>query len=972
MKRRALLAIGCFAAISVLRGETPETTALIEADWERQEQVSRQLSGEDAEALRGAVARGRLMISDMRDLGAIAKADHAAGVLDDIEREHARLEQDAGGHHGETVRALYMKARWALRALALGHPKIDFDEIVFVKRQWPRVNHQCSHRVGEAQIPGANLCVLKGLSPDGEIRELLDETHSRGGIGRFDLSYDAKRIVFPYAAPRPTPTSYGYGKPGERGGACIMYDIYEVQLDGSNLRQLTHDDAAEDTEPIYLPDGRVAFMTSRDDRFVQCGDWALACGLYTMNRDGTGLRRVTEPKEGEFYPSMLDDGRIMYTRWDYLMKGYNVIQQLWAVKPDGRNASLVFGDHYAFSVGPIAFFEARQIPGTSQAICIGAAHHNTGVGPVMIVDLKQNRGRRSSMINLTPEVGYPEINSQVFREVVYDELPGKGVSTTSGNAGWYSSPYPLSEKQFLVAASFEKNNAAPRGYGLYLMDVHHNRELIYRFEGASCYSPVPVRPRKKPVVIPDMVRGVPPDTPGTLLVTDIYQGLEGVPRGEAKYLRVLETLSKTVRTTPQRCDVGVNSGWDVRGVLGTVPIEDDGSVFFLAPPYKQLFFEVLDKDYLEIRRMRNFMNVMPGEVNSCVGCHEPYEATPGTGARPMAIASRGPSTITPPPWGTGGFSFPKIVQPLLDQHCANCHDGREGPDKSFDLRGLSMLEAPAGYDRDQSPYPHFQHMVSDSFLNLLKHVSYIRIGGYQGEKLPLPPNATGSRQSKLMKLLGNGHYDVDLDLAEWRALAAWIDCNAPYYGSWDEVLIPGPDYLAQEARERVDKRLRQLGENVLAYLDCGLQTRSRAGPVTIELVQGKPWTFQGSEAMGVAPGHVDIVFDSRQVVFELNGLESGGRYAAGITWWDFNSDQRRQSVWVSTPDGTDKRIVRPSAALPAYLARSERPETVTVDLPPEMIEDGSTRLIIRCEGGANAVAGEVWVCYSSSPQPWDT
>ncbi len=948
---------------------TADARRQIEADWERQEQVSRGLAVGSREALDGVLSRGRRMVADMRELGADDAAGDAEAVLDDVAREAV----DA-----TNLRSLYLRARWALRELAFCNPKLDFDEIVCVKRQWPGNNHQCSHRVGEAQIPGANLVVLKGLSPDGEVRELLDAAHSRGGIGRFDLAEDATRIVFPYAAPRSTPTRYGQGKPGVRGGACIMYDVYEIGIDGSGLRQLTHSPCSEDTEPIYLPDGRIAFMTSRDDRFVQCGDWALACGMYTMAADGTDLRRVTEPKEGEFYPNMLDDGRIMYSRWDYVMKGYNVIQQLWSVNPDGRGAALLFGDHYAFSVGPIAFFEGRQIPGTSKVVCTGAAHHNTGVGPIMIVDFAQNRGTRSSMVNVTPEVGYPEINARVFNEVVYEQLPGEGISNTQNDTGWYSSPYPISEKHFLVAASFEKNNAARHGYGIYLMDVHHNRELVFRFDDASCYSPMPVRPRRKPRIIPDLVKGVDPDTPGTLIVTDVYQGLPGIKRGEAKYLRVLETHAKTVRTVPQRCDVGVNSGWDVRGVLGTVPIEPDGSIHFNVPPHRQLFFEVLDEDFLEIRRMRNFMNVMPGEFSSCIGCHEPYGTTPAGGRpRPLQATRRPPSEITPPPWGTDGLSFERVVQPVLNRHCIRCHDGSKGTGKAFDLRGKNHVSAPVGYDKDQGP----QHLVSDSFLALLKHVSYIRVGGHQGVKLPLPPNATGSRQSRLMKLLKEGHNKVALTTAEWRAFAAWIDCNAPFYGSWDDIRLPAPGKRPSSSagppvplrkpsgadKARIAARIKQLtsegGNEVLAYLDCGLQVLSGGGSVSIRQLQGKGWTYAGTEEVRDLLGcHRDITFDTAAIVFELGGLKGATDYQLNLTWWDFNTDKRRQSVWVSRPDGSGRKMLRKSSGLPTYRVRNEMPGMVQLSLPSDLVRDGKTRVTIQCDGGANAVLGEMWVC----------
>jgi hypothetical protein len=685
------------------------------------------------------------------------------------------------------------------------------------------------------------------------------------------------------------------------------------------------------------------------------------------------LRRVTEPKEGEFYPNLLADGRILYTRWDYVMKGYNVIQQLWSVNPDGRGASLLFGDHYAYSIGPIAFFEARQVPGTGKLICTGAAHHNTGVGPIMMLDLDQNRGTRNAMRNLTPEVGYPEINPQVLREVAMEELPGRGISNTRNDTGWYSSPFPLSATQFIAAASFEADNADPDGYALYLMDVHGNKELIHRLPGISCYSPMPVRPRPESPMIPDLVSDVDPSTPGTLMVDDIYQGLPGVERGEVKYLRILETHSKTVRTTPQRCDIGVNSGWDIRGVLGTVPVEADGSAHFLVPPHRQLFLEALDEDFLEIRRMRNFMNVMPGERVGCVGCHEPARTAPAAKlpALPLAM-QRLPSTIQPPPWGTDGVGFEKNVQPVLDRHCTRCHDGSKGDDKSFDLRGRTMVSAPVGYDRDHSP--HEQHLVSSAFLKLLEYVSYIRVGGYQGEKLPLPPNATGSRRSKLMSVLKEDHYSVQLDTAEWRALAAWIDCNAPYYGNWDEIVLPPPgpgpgratNTLSRDQRSRLAARIKQLESagtgKVLAYLDCGLQLESDLPGPLIRQVKGKAWIFAACDDVpAVAPAHRDIAFHTDKVVFDAGGLRPDVAYQLHLGWWDFNTDQRRQSVWASRPDGSDPRVLRESSDLPSYIPHKQPPETLILPLPSALITDGAIRISIQCDAGANAVVGELWL-----------
>ncbi len=965
---------------------SPQTRQLIEKDWERQEQVTRGLKAGSPKALDGALKRGRLMIEDFRALGADKPASTAKQKLDAIQSRRDALVKENRAN-GNAWRGLYLAARWAIRELAFSNPHLDFDELLFVRRHWPRFRHQCSHRVGEAQTRGANLSILKGLRPDGKVRSLLTGEYAGGGIGRPDLSCDGKRIVFPYAAPRPgRPTSYGIGKPGHRGGGCLMYDIFEVGIDGTGLKRLTNSPDSEDTEPCYLPDGRIAFMSSRANRFVQCGDWALACGMYAMDADGSDVRQVTEPKEGEFYPSILLDGRIIYTRWDYMMKGFNVIQQLWSVNPDGTGAQLVFGDHYAFSSGPIAFFEARQIPGSSKVICTGAAHHNTGVGPIMIVDLARHRGGPDSMVCVTPEVAYPEINRGMKNEARYPPKGNPNAGRARSTAGWYNSPYPLTENHFLVTYSFDRNDISDRGYGIYLQDVHGNKELIYRDKHFSCYSPLPVRPRRSPTVLPDTVKGTDPDEPATLIVHDVYQGLEEVARGTVRHLRILETHSKCVRTTPQRVDVGLNSGWDVREVLGTVPVEEDGSACFRAPPNRQLFLEALDKDYLEIRRMRNFMNLMPGETRSCIGCHESYGAAPRRGktGTPMAL-KREPSEIEPPPWGTGGFSFKRFVQPVLDRNCTRCHDGSEGEDKSFDLRGKEMVRAPAGFSRDQGP----QHCVSDSFLNLIKHVSYIRVGGYQGDKLPLRPYATGSHESELMKTLAKGHYGVSLKLDDWRAFAAWIDCNAPYYGDWDSIVIhPTIGSIARTGvvrvlrkttasdRARIQKRKEDLqskmkDSRLAAYLDCGIQSSSEgSGSVNIRQTRGKGWNFCDPKGIeGVLGSHADITFDETQIVFRIKGLRQGRSYGLGLSWWDYNSAGRVQSIAVAKSDGRQQhQIVKPTL-LPGNKTKKQLPGERILELPRDLIQAGQLLVSIRKNSGANAVVSEVWI--EEGPPPAD-
>jgi hypothetical protein len=741
-----------------------------------------------------------ISVSHLAGANAVVSALEVWSDLDPegVDRDRLLACREITGWQGagvpEDALALYHEIRWRNRDALLGRTAADVDELLYVARHWPSGNHQCAHRVGEHQIRGADLRVLAELSPDAASRTLLPPSMAGvGGIGRPDLSFDAQRVTFPYARPREPSTPYRWAEghalydpfrpadsSGYRGGDCHMYDIHEVDLATGRVHQLTDRPGSEDTEPCYLPDGRIAFTSSRAGRLVQCGDWALVFGLWAMNADGSDPLPLTQPQDTEFYPSVLPDGRILYTRWDYVMKPYNALQQLWAVNADGTGASLVYGDWFRFSLGPIALQEARAIPGTSKVVAIGAAHHNTGVGPLMVADLALHRAGPEGMVNLTPEVGYPECGGlRDEREIV---IPGDTppISNVENPAGWYASPWPLAEDLFLLSYSPDPYNASRTGYGIYLYSDLGQRELIHQLDDLSCYAPIPLRPRTPPQMAPRPeapARG----EPGTLYVQNVYEGLDGVEKGSVRWLRVLETYPKERHTKPHRVDVGVGSGWDMRGVLGLVPVEDDGSAYFRVPADRMIFLEALDEQYLEVQRMRNYIDLRPGESRSCVGCHEQPSTTAQTGS--SIALGRPPSAIQPPPWGAGPFRFDEIVQPVLDRSCVPCHDG--GDDAPFSLAGEPMRVAPHAGDADEGP----QHWVSQSFLNLLPHVSYEKLTGHGGRKLPLPPRAVGSGASPLMEMLAEGHGGVELPLDDWRALAAWIDCNAPYYGSYDDEIV---------------------------------------------------------------------------------------------------------------------------------------------------------------------------------------
>lgn len=925
---------------------------MIEHDWQRQEQVTFGLTTEAPQALDNLLIRLAKLIKAIDDLGGHEAATRAQFELNAVSAERKAV----ADRPPQQWRELYLRARRALRELAFSNPLIDFDELFFVRRHWPAYNHQCAHHVGEAQQPDADLVILKGLKGDGVVRSVLSGQLPPGGIGRADLSFDAKRIVFPYAPPRPTPTPYVLAQPGVRSGACMPYDIYEINIDGTGLRQII-DHPAEDTEPCYLPDGRIAFTSSRGGRFVQCGDWALVFSIYACDSDGANVVKLTQAKEGEWYPSMLEDGRIIYMRWEYVMKAYNTVQYLWTVYPDGTRAQLAYGDHFAFSNGPLTFIEPRQVPQTSKIITTGAAHHNAGVGPICLVDLAKNRLGKTGFANLTPEVGYPEA----------------GDNAVVSETGWYASPWPLSEDFYIVSYNFESAANHPDGYAIYLMDTFGNKELIYRDGAMSCYCAIPLKPRRAPAPLPQAPKLQHPAKHGTVVLADIYQGLSGVKRGTVKYLRVLETHPKEVHTTPQRCDVGVASGWDMRTVLGTVPVEPDGSACFRVPADKTIFFEAIDADFLEIRRMRSFMTVADGETVSCVGCHESYAMAPP--AKNLAALKKAPADITPPPWGTDSMDFQRVVQPVLDRHCIRCHDGSKKPSSSFDLGSKIMVKAPIWRDPDYGG----QHNVSEAFLELLKFVDYVKVSGYDGGNLPLGVLATGSHRSRLMHVLKQGHYDVTLPIADWRALAAWIDCNAPYLGSWSDIDISktrpetladlpyGPQHISTRRNELSAQAL--TGYRLSCYIDCGATVEDTAEDgLTLRQLNGSPYKYKDTEH--AAALHLAVItFDELRIAFEAKGLDPAASYIVGLTWWDFNTAGRTQTVEITGGKTVGSQILLPATRLPGYKDVGKLPETIQFALPPDFYTNGKCRITTKKVAGGNAVLSEIWIWQSKQKTP---
>ncbi|MDP6636511.1 MAG: hypothetical protein QGG42_16560 [Phycisphaerae bacterium] len=751
---------------SILNSSDP-----IERDWIVQD---RPTSVEQIDlCIKKHLQRGRKILADMRQLGAknLSTFDKA---FEHIDKARGALSA-ASDVRVDAWKKVYLASRRIARRLAFKNPLLhDNDGMLFVRRYHPTRNHQCSRRRSRYNRLGGEICILKNIDPDAppKIISLTKGKFPEGVFSRPDISYDGKRMVFAFAPSTRTepvkklPKDYLNRAYYESLGNGTAFDVWEMSLSpGVNApaRRITTAKALRDesTDPIHLPSGRIAFMSPRAGGFVQCGDWAWADCMFTMKPDGSDVRRITLAKEGEWDPSVMDDGTIMFTRWEYVMRFWRPTQLIWSARPDGTNPRVVGG----FLTGERNYAMCRQIPGTSKVVCVEAHHHNDGSGNILIVDLKYGRDSKEG-----------------------HEILVKGSADC---------PYPLGRasdklaegKYFLVsydpAGRGASDNRAAGEVAIYLADIHGTLELIHRDKAMSAMFPMPIRPRRKPPVIPD-VAPAPGERSGVFSIQNVNIGLPESMHGKARWLQIVEAHERRIRTIPVNLWSGIG-GFETKTVLGTVPIESDGSASFRAPAGKSVFFSVLDADHQGLHTMRMTTDIKAGERMGCVGCHEPPNTTPAKTGASLA-ARRKPSEITPPPWGVRTFGFPKLVQPILDKHCTSCHGARDAKNKDT---GIAPDLRPGAEKTNAYAFvPNVYCIYAEGYKKCYKYQSYWSLLKYVKRadiyKYITPPGSWGSRVSPLTKSLTEAkhHKELKLTPAERRILWTWIDCNVPYLDDW--------------------------------------------------------------------------------------------------------------------------------------------------------------------------------------------
>ena len=764
-----------------------------------------------------------------RMVAALEKLKKAYGSLADREHPTDLLEQ----------RKWWMGVRRAAREVVLAGSDVDFEEVVFFKVQ-PRTegNHpDClvqNHDRPKERPPGGDVFVQSGTNPADPARPLIDGRLGPGHVQDMDLWWDADRLVFSYVRqPHWGKAESSWGSVSWRNGPGVTVfnhvvgfrdgtfwengseptHLHEINLDGSGLRQLTNDSLHCDWEPAYLPNGDVVFSSDRGCGASQCGAAPLAYSdfglpnLFRVSADGTSVERLTYNKDVDRYPHCLSNGLIGYMRWDYQERFWQWPHAIWTIRPDGTMNDGLFKVHFN---DPQTVREPRSIPGSQKLVVIATGHHSPPEGAVAVVDPSQGVNDPLGMRYVTPSVSPLE--------------GGMGSSPTvseggvSDRGGFYRTPWPLSERGFLV--SYAYHHPRNTAYAAYYIDVWGNKELIHRDPVMDVVCPMPVRARPTPPT--PSANSDPKLKYAVCYLDDVNRDMPGVEPGTVKYLRISERLqwyfSKNDNTGPIRWTPGTQHSrnfsywtWSPTRVIGTVPVEKDGSAYFKVPVGLAVYFQALDENMMEVRRMRSHIEFKPGEYRGCVGCHETKQHVPRVPLKVGRLAlAREPSLPKPPPWGdTAILDYEQMVQPIFDRHCGECH-GTEDPEKGLDLTGSRDPHGFAqsyrslfgikpgmptplgeGFREAYGDMPNLENdegalfqsvrasiYTPDGLLSLSDHMS--------GPEVTQPKQFGSHRSRLILSLLNDETHRKDVSLTgdEWETLVTWVDANAPYHSKY--------------------------------------------------------------------------------------------------------------------------------------------------------------------------------------------
>ena len=747
------------------------------------------------------------------------------------------------------MKSLYLDIRRFRRETILSHPKLQFDRLLINKRSAPMFSHQSDQYLARYNRTCPGPAILDDWKTAPRETLLLADKLPAGAYLHPDLSPDATRLMISYANHADEPRA-DYRR----------FFIWEVGLDGTGLRQITGTASdplegvdgretvlIEDFDPCYLPDGGIAFVSTRNQGGVRCHHGGRYCPTYTLYRcesDGSRITPLAHGEANEWDPSVLSDGRIIWTRWDYINRHDTIYQSLWTIHPDGTGTAHFYGNA---TINPCSLYEARQIPGTHEVVATAGAHHSFTNGSIVVIDPREGQDGPAPITRITPETPFPETETWPH---------------TSWPEDSYATPFPVDRDLFFAAWSPYKMTVSygfppENAFAVYLVDTLGGRELIYRDAEMSCFAPTPVVPREEPPVVPSMLAEVssghvgptcrvgpesrgdcPPAialpakqtsaakkrltaslqtkrltaslrtatfaerkaTMGTFYVQDVYRGVESVPRGTFKKLRVVHIYAQPTQRVPDR---SLTLFELPKRIVGTAPVAEDGSVAFEAPAGVPLLFQLVDKNDMAVMSMRSFVYLQPGEHSTCTGCHEPRDTTPVS----LAVLSKEPTIhrLKPPKEidYEGGLAFMRTVQPVLDRYCIECH-GLEKTEGDMNLLGtMRKGELKLGNVH-----------ASTSYLNLVTRPGLVSIAIRNRETPISRPKDYFSHAGRLGRLLLEGDENHESlakkDPVAFRRMIYWLDLNAQYFGdySWNKREWLGPVPEGEKAlRAYVEKTL---------------------------------------------------------------------------------------------------------------------------------------------------------------------
>lgn len=679
------------------------------------------------------------------------------------------------------------------RQILFSDPALNFDKILFVKKHRATFNHLCDQYYGVNLLPGGGIFLLENaFKADSEptVRNVLENSVVESGRLKGDdlktgafatlaLDYDAQKIAFAYVeaeGDRAHKYHYDLSNGHWERGRCLH--IFTANADGSDLRQIT-DGTWNDFYPCFLPNGRLAFISERRGGYLRCGRECPNYTIFDMNPDGTFMRCLSYHETNEWAPSVSNDGKIVWTRWDYIDRHGCTTHAPWIMSLNGSDPRAIQGNFTLRHERPDTEMDLRPIPNSSKFVATAGPHHGQNYGSLVIIDpsriAEEENDAMACVKRLTPDVAFPE---------------------SQGGAQVWGFAYPISEDLFLAVADFsvtssqgmQWNAVIPGNYGIYLLDRFGNRELIYRDPEIGCATVLPFVKRPRPNVAPELVQ--PGEIPSQeyiplperdwtkrpqaeVTIANVYQSLKPWPANtRIKSLRIVQLYAMSYPSgwmlhtgfqEPSSRD-SVNL---VRGVIGTVPVEEDGSAHFTVPAQVELFFQALDENGNAVQSMRSGTYFQPGDNVSCIGCHEPKgQITRSSSALPIAF-SRPASTPVPDVEGSRPANFVELVQPVLDKHCVECHEKPES--ETFSLAGKPY------YRKNSSAFYHSYYNLMDRGWGFYDY----------GNSVRTIPGEFGALKSPLLPLLDKGHYGVKLTDDERHRIAIWLDMLSPFYSVYE-------------------------------------------------------------------------------------------------------------------------------------------------------------------------------------------